>query len=109
MLADSNINTESNNNQIITVTFLHPTTGATLTAEVNKNLTAKEVIDALIEENFLAPIEGKWGMYNLFCNGVQMEDNQTFQTLTNNHSEICQIITSGVAGGCEPFSNNKSR
>lgn len=92
---DSYISTEDSNNQIIEITFLHPTTGATLTAKVNKELTAKEIIDELIKENFLAPIEGKEGMYNLCCNGEILEDDQT---LTDNYSEIYHIVTSSYAG-----------
>ena len=35
------------------VTFVHPTTGATLDALVNPNLTVYEIIDALLLEKFI--------------------------------------------------------
>jgi len=35
------------------VTFIHPTTGATLEAQINPNLTGDEVINALASENFI--------------------------------------------------------
>ena len=40
------------------VTFVHPTTGATLTAQIDPDLTADEVIEALAAELFIeAPNE----------------------------------------------------
>lgn len=51
-----------------TVTFVHPTTGATLTAAINPNLTADEVVNALVSENFITPAEPGFH-YELGVNG----------------------------------------
>ena len=74
------------------VTFFHPTTGATLTALVSEELTAKEVIDALIQEDFIRPYDGDY--YLESPKGVLVGT----QKLKENASKEYVIVSSSYAG-----------
>lgn len=54
------------------ITFVHPTTGATLTAEINPEMTVYEVIAALIDEQFIP-----YGLYDLDINGERIGGSET--------------------------------
>lgn len=61
----------------IRVDFIHPTHGAVLNASVNCSLTAGELIEAMVAEDFITPPDS-CRVYTLFVeNGLRVEEKET--------------------------------
>lgn len=79
------------------ITFVHPTTGATLTAELMDSLTVNEVILALVQENFIdKPDNDHQYVFGIVGIG-KLENNDTFIGVPDN--SYVNIVCSDVAGG----------
>lgn len=80
------------------VTFIHPTTGATLTAQINPELTADEVINALVGENFITAPDTNHN-YALGINGGEkVEGSQTLASGGLRDGSTVTVISQGTAG-----------
>ena len=80
------------------VTFIHPTTNAQLQANINPELTADEVIAALVEENFIpAPTDDF--VYSLSINGGQkVQGSQTLASGGLKDGGYVSVFGTGIAG-----------
>ena len=80
------------------VTFRHPTTGATLTAQINPDLTADEVISALVAENFITAPDSTHG-YALAVKGGEMaQGSQTLGFCGLTEGATITLLNQDVAG-----------
>lgn len=79
------------------VTFIHPTTGATLTAQINPELTADEVINALVGENFITAPDTNHH-YALGIKGEMVEGSQTLASGGLKDGSTVTVISQGFAG-----------
>lgn len=80
------------------VTFVHPTTRATLEAEVDPNMTVNEAINALVAENFIeAPRPNS--PYILGINGGnKIEGEQTLLSGGLREGSTVSIVEDSFAG-----------
>lgn len=80
------------------VKFVHPTTGAVLEASINPDLSAAEVISALVAENFISP-ENANMHYSLAVNGGdKIEGASTLNAAGLRDGGTVRVIPNGVAG-----------
>lgn len=80
------------------VTFVHPTTGATLEASINPNLTADEVVSALVAENFIEPPTADINYTLGITGGNKVEGAQSLASGGLREGSTVNVISSGVAG-----------
>lgn len=80
------------------VTFVHPTTGATLTAQINPNLTADEVINALVAENFIERPDAELNYVLGITGGSKVEGSQSLASGGLRDGSTVNVVSSYVAG-----------
>lgn len=80
------------------VTFVHPTTGATLTAQINPNLTADEVINALVAENFIERPDSQHNYVLGITGGSKVEGSQSLASGGLRDGSTVNVVSSDVAG-----------
>lgn len=80
------------------VKFVHPTTGAVLEANINPELSASDVIAALVSENFITPEDANMH-YSLAVNGGEkIEGAATLSSGGLRDGGTVRIIPNGSAG-----------
>ena len=80
------------------VKFIHPTTGATMEAAIDPNLTAAEVITALEQENFIEPAHGDMHYILGVNGGDKVEGSQTLASGGLREGGTINVVRSGSAG-----------
>ena len=80
------------------VTFVHPSTGATLTAQINPSLTADEVINALVAENFIDPPDSQDNYVLGINGGGKVEGSQSLSSGGLRDGGTVNVVSSYVAG-----------
>ena len=82
------------------VTFIHPTTGATLEAEINPNMTADEAISALVAETFLEAPDNTHRYVLGITGGNKVEGSQSLASGGLRDGSTVNVVSSDVAGIC---------
>lgn len=82
------------------VTFIHPTTGATLEAEINPNMTADEAISALVAENFIEAPDNTHRYVLGITGGNKVEGSQSLASGGLRDGSTVNVVSSDVAGIC---------
>ncbi len=82
----------------IKVTFTHPTTNATLEAEISPDMTVNEAISALVSEGFIEP-PTQDDTYVLGVNGGQkIEGEQTLASAGVRDGSTITVVSFGQYG-----------
>ena len=80
--------------------FIHPTTGATLEAEINPNMTADEAISALVAENFIEAPDNTHRYVLGITGGNKVEGSQSLASGGLRDGSTVNVVSSDVAGIC---------